>query len=94
MANQKKQVKPKVYLTAEQSAAYEKLIEGLRAIGNLDAMDTETLLAWDPVGIHECLRWAATGAIKAIHEYDDRPYPDDRTMWDELIDAKLCKKAG
>ncbi len=91
MLNKPPTPKAKVFLTPEQRTAYDKLIEGLRAIGNLDAGDTETLLAWDPVGINACLEGAAYKAIKAIHEFDDRTWPDERTMWDELIDAKLLK---
>jgi hypothetical protein len=69
----------KIQLTPEQSAAYAKLRDGIRAVVELDAPDAETLQAWlrsrfsGPIGEPAILREVAeeVGGGVGIHFLDD-----------------------
>ncbi len=86
----------KINLTAEQRAAYDKLVEGVRAIANLDAPDTETLLAWlhtsGPV-VEPVLEEASLAAIESIQHADGREWIEPRNLWEEWIEDRILHAA-
>lgn len=88
---------PKIHLTDEQRAAYDKLTDALQGIVDLTAGDTEAILAWlksssgGPIGVRPSVVTASFEAIESIHNYDDRTFPDDRTLWDEQVERRLLK---
>ena len=86
----------KIQLTKVQAEAYAKLREGILAVANLDAIDSNILQEWlsqsfgGPIGEHGIVFDVAHAVLREIDGYDDRQYPDD-CDWDQMVVAACAR---